>query len=166
MKNSYYYLIASLPMLHFGMRPPLSYSDFLEECAHKLSPDDMGSLKEDKVSLLKKWKIFDISLRNELVRTRAFKRGKDPNRYLRGSVGIDPFIAPLAHWAANQDSPMETEIYLDKIRWEKIEEIKTGHYFDMGYIAAYGLQLQILERWDRINSGDGAKVLEGLTGKI
>lgn len=153
-------------MLHFGMRPPFSYSDFLEECANKLSPDDMDLLKEDKAPLLKKWNIFDTSLRNELVRTRALKRGKDPGRYLRGSVGIDPFIAPLAHWTVNQDSPMETEMHLDKIRWEKIEEIKIGHYFDMEYIAAYGLQLRILERWDGINSGDGMKILEGLTEKI
>ncbi len=153
-------------MLQFGMKPPISYSDFLEQCAQQLSQDEMDALKEDKSLLLKKWKIFDISLRNELVRTRAVKKGKDPNNYLRGSGGIDPFIAPLAHWAANQDSPMEAEKYLDKIRWEKIEEIKSGHYFDMEYLAAYGLQLQILERWDRINSGDGMKILEGLTEKI
>ncbi|MCX5692498.1 MAG: DUF2764 family protein [Candidatus Omnitrophica bacterium] len=165
MKNSYYYLIASLPMLHFGMKPAFSYSDFLEECGRQLSQDEMGALKEDKNPLLKKWKIFDTGLRNELARTRAVKKGKDPNSYLRGSEGIDPFIAPLAHWAVNQHSPMDAEMYLDKIRWEKIEEIKSGHYFDTEYLAAYGLQLQILERWDRINSGDGMKILEGLTGK-
>ena len=55
---------------------------------------------------------------------------------------------------------------MDKIRWEKIEEFKAGHYFDMEYLAAYDLQLQMLERWDRINSGDGMKILEGLTEKI
>jgi len=165
-KNNYYYLIAGLPMLQFGMKPPISYSDFLEECAQGLSQDEISALKEDKIFLLKKWKNFDKVLRNELVRTRAVKKGKDPNNYLRASEGIDPFIAPLAHWAANQDSPMEAEKHLDKIRWEKIEEFKSGHYFDMEYLAAYGLQLQILERWDRINSGDGMKILEGLTEKI
>lgn len=153
-------------MLQFGMKPPLSYSNFLEQCAQELSPRETEELKEERIPLLKKWKIFDISLRNELVRTRAVKKGKDPNNYLRASDGIDPFIAPLAHWAVNQDSPMDAERYLDRIRWEKIEEIKTGHYFDTEYLAAYGLQLQILERWDRINSGDGMKILEGLTEKI
>ena len=87
-------------------------------------------------------------------------------KYLRGSAGFDPFIAPLVHWAMNQDSPMDGELYLDKIRWEKMEEIKTGHYFDIEYLAAYGLQLKILERWARINTTDGSKVLENLTGKI
>jgi len=166
MRNNYYYLIAGLSMLQFGMKPPISYQDFLEECARALSRDDADALKEGKVSLLKKWGDFDKALRNELVRTRAVKTGKDPDNYLRTNEGIDPFIAPLAHWAVNHDSPMEAEKYMDKIRWEKIEELKAGHYFDMEYLAAYGLQLQILERWDRIDSGDGMKILEGLTEKI
>lgn len=155
MKNSYYYIIASLPMLHFGMKPPFSYPDFL-------SLWEPGSHSD----LLKEWERFNKSLANELVRTRAVKRGKDPNKYLRDSDGLDPFIAPLAHWATNQDSPMEAELYLDKIKWEKIEELKAGHYFDIEYLIAYGLQLQILERWDKINSGDGVEILERLAGKI
>jgi len=176
MKKSYYYIIASLPMLHFGMKPPLSYPDFLEACSHELNKNDIDILAElsiepsadtdDKLPFLKEWKIFNRSLGNELVKTRAAKKGKDPNRYLRGDNGIDPFIAPLTHWAVNQDSPMEAELYLDRVRWDKVEEIKTGHYFDMEYLAAYGLQLKILERWHRINSVDGVKVLEGLTEKI
>ncbi len=174
MKNSYYYIVASLPMLHFGMKPPLSYPDFLGSCASELNQDDMDILREpdshresgSRSVLLKEWENFNRSLMNELVRTRAVKKGKDPNKYLRGDSGVDPFIAPLTHWAVNQDSPMEAELYLDRARWDKIEEIKTGHYFDLEYLIAYGLQLKILERWNRINSADGVKVLEGLAEKI
>lgn len=153
-------------MLQFGMKPPLSYSDFLEKCGEELSRNEMDALKNGELPLLKQWNIFDRNLKNELVRTRAAKMGKDPARYLRDSEAVNPFIAPLAHWAVNQDSPMEAEIHLDKIRWEKIEEIKTGHYFDIEHLLAYSLQLQILERWDKINSGDGMKILEGLAGRI
>jgi Protein of unknown function (DUF2764) len=175
MKNFYYYLVASLPMLQFGMKPPFSYPGFLEACSSELNQDDRDILANISITLwesdsysdvLKEWKKFDRSLKNELVRTRAVKRGKDPNKYLCGSDSPDPFIAPLAHWATNQDSPMEAELYLDKIRWGKIEEIKTGHYFDMECLVAYGLQLRILERWDRINSGDSMNILERLAGKI
>jgi len=165
MKNNYYYLVAGLPMLRFGMRPPLSYDDFIEKCEEALSRSEMDALKSGGLLFLKQWNIFDRGLRNELVRVRAAKRGKDPARYLRDSESADPFIAPLAHWAANQDSPMEAESYLDKIKWEKIEEFKAGHYFDIEYLAAYGLELRILERWDKISSGDGMKVVERLAGK-
>jgi len=163
-------------MLHFGMKSPFSYSDFLETCSPELDRDDTDMLAklsiklsldiDDKLPLLKEWKRFNRSLGNELARVRAVKKLKDPNKYLRGEDGLDPFIAPLAHWAVNQSSPVEAELYLDKIRWEKIEEIKTGHYFDIEYLASYALQLQILERWHRINSRDGMKILEGLAGKI
>lgn len=163
-------------MLHFGMKPPISYLDFLGACSSELNQDDINILEElsmepsvdteNKLPLLREWKTFNRSLGNELVRIRAVKKGKDPNKYLRGENTSDLFIVPLAHWAVNQDSPMEAELYLDRARWEKIEEIKTGHYFDMEHLIAYGIQLKILERWHRINSLDGSKVLEGLTGKI
>lgn len=174
MKNNYYYLVASLPMLHFGMKPPISFSDFLEACASELNQEDIGILSNLSIEpsnlweqdshnfLLKEWQRFNNRLANELVRTRAVKRGKDPSKYLRGKEGIDPFIAPLAHWAVNQDSPVEAETYLDSIKWEKIEELKKGHYFDMEYLIAYGLQLRILERWQRINSDKGSETLKGL----
>jgi hypothetical protein len=176
MKNSYYYLIASLPMLQFEMKLPFYFESFLEKCRSELRQNDINILArasiepsidiDDRLPLLREWKSFNRSLRNELARTRAVKKGKDPDKYLRGNGGVDPFIAPLVHWAVNQDSPMEAELYLDKIRWEKIEELKTGHYFDIEYLTAYGLQIKILERWHRVNSGEGAKVLERLTGKI
>ena len=163
-------------MLQFGMKPPFTYSDFLEKCGLELGKEDRDILKrasmkpsedaEDKLPLLEEWKTFDRNLRNELVKIRADKKGKDQAGYLRGSAGFDPFIAPLAHWAMNQDSPMDGELYLDKVRWEKMEEIKTGHYFDIEYLTVYCLQLQILERWNRINSGDGMKALERMAGKI
>ncbi len=163
-------------MLQFGAKAPFSHSDFIERCESELYQDDMDIIKgesiepaveiEGRLPLLRDWRIFERGIRNELARTRAVKKGKDPNKYLRHSSSIDPFIAPLAHWAINQDSPMETELYLDRIRWEKIEELKFGHYFDIEYLAAYCLQLQILERWDRINSGAGMEVLEGLVKNI
>lgn len=155
-------------MLHFGMKPPLSYADFLDSCASELTQSGMDILRETDYNnnFLKEWESFNRGLNNELVRTRAAKKGKDPNKYLREDSGMNPFIAPLAHWSVNQDSPMEAELYLDRVRWDKIEEIKTGHYFDIEYLLAYGLQLRILERWHRINSADGVKVLETLTGKI
>lgn len=153
-------------MLQFGMKPPLSHKDFLEECRRQLSAGDMANLEKNTVGLSKEWNIFDISLRNELVRLRSAKKGKNPDNYLRGTKETNPFTEPMAHWAVNQDSPMDAEKYLDKIRWEKIEDIKRGHYFDTDYLAAYGIQLRILERWDRIDSGGGMKILEELTGKI
>ena len=159
-------------MLEFGMKPPISYNTFLERSKEQLIPVDMAIIERasigpyedinDNSPVLREWKRFDTLLRNELVRSRAAKKHKDPSQYIRGGFSQDPFIAPFSHWAINQDSPLEAELYLDKIRWERLEELKGLHYFDIEYLVTYCLQLQILERWHRINSGDGMQVLERL----
>ena len=59
--------------------------------------------------------------------------------------------------------PLEAELYLDRIRWEKLEELEKNHYFDITYLVAYALKLQILERWDRINSIGGDEAMQKLT---
>ncbi len=172
----YYYFAASLPYLESGMRAPVSYENFLSLAAEQLKSSDSKTIEraktgpcddpDDPVPLLKAWKSFDMSCRNEMARIRAAKKSQDPARYIRGENYPDPFTAGFAHWAAGQANPLEAEMYLDRIRWEKIEELEKGHYFDIGYLIAYALKLQILERWDRINSTGGDEavqiLLEGL----
>lgn len=161
----YYYFAASLPYLEFGMRAPVSYERFLSLAAEQLEGPDRRTIQraktgpcddpDDPVPVLKEWKNFDVSLRNELARTRAAKKSRDPAQYIRGENYPDPFTAGFARWAAGQANPLEAEIYLDRIRWGKIEELEKGHYFDIGHLIAYALKLQILQRWDRINSVGG-----------
>ncbi len=168
--REYYYFIASLPMLEFAMKIPFFYGDFLIRCREQLNSADMGIIErvkkgpfedtEDPSPTFKQWKMFDRTLRNEITRYRAIRKTKDPVQYIRGENYLDPFVSGFAHWAVNQDSLIEAELYLDRLRWERIEELEKGHYFDIDYLVAYALKLQILERWQRINSSDGMQVLQ------
>lgn len=160
--KEYYYLVSSLPMLEFGMKMPFPYSDFLKTCQEQLSTHDMETIKSASSS--RGWKIFDTTLRNELARARASKREKDPTRYIRGEYS-DPYIAGPVQKIINQDSLIEAEMTLDRMRWEKIEELEKGHYFDISYLITYALKLQLLERWEQINSEGGIEILEGLLEK-
>lgn len=167
MKNYYYYLIASLPMLQLGMKPPFSHKEFLKKCRGLVSDGDMGFIEkeiEDRSAVLKEWNRFDKCLRNELVKYRAVKRQKDPEYYINKEVSFDPFIAALSHLAVKEDSPLDAELYLDRVRWDKLDELEIGHYFDIDYLVIYGLKIKILERWFRINSGSGMDVLEDMLG--
>lgn len=169
--REYYYLVSSLPMLEFGAKAPLSYEDFLSVCRQELDPSDMKIMErttiepsediEDSLSTLREWKRFETFLRNELVFHRASKRSKDPYRYTRSEDCRSPFLTPSAHWAVNQDSPFEAERFLDQLRWEKIEELSKGHYFDIDYLVSYSLKLQILGRWQTINSSNGMHLIFG-----
>ena len=168
--RQYYYLVSSLAMLEFGTKPPISYGDFLRRCEEQLSTSHMKVIErttilpcediKDLSLTLKEWRRFDTSLRNELARFRASKKSKDPVKYIRGEDSPDPFVSGLAHWAVSQDSPLEAELYLDRIRWDKIEELQKGHYFDIDYLILYALKLQILKRWQGIRSGSGREVLK------
>ena len=170
--REYYYLIASLPMLEFGAKPPMSYVDFLKRCRGQLCSDDMriiGKVKTgpeeergESCGVLKEWNDFEIALRNEITKQRALRLTKDPLKYIRGEDYSNPFESVFAHWAVSQDSPMGAELYLDRVRWEKIEEFSKGHYFDIGFLITYALKLQILERWQNINKEGGAKVLQDM----
>ena len=170
--SEYYYLVASLPLLEFGMKMPILYEDFLSRCKDELSPKDLDIIKrakirpaediEDASLTLRQWKRFEATFRNELAGHRASKRSKDASRYIRGEGYKDPFLAIKAHWAVNEESPLEAERFLDRLRWEKIEELERTHYFDIDYLVAYALKLEILERWQNINSEGGMQVLQGL----
>ena len=170
--REYYYLIASLPMLEFGAKPPMSYVDFLKRCRGQLCSDDMRIIGKVKTGpseaagesrgVLKEWKDFDIALRNEIAKQRALKLTRDPLKYIRGEDYSNPFESVFAHWAVSQDSPIRAELYLDRVRWEKIEEFSKGHYFDIGFLIGYALKLQILERWQNINKESGAEILQDM----
>lgn len=175
MKSAYYYLIASLPMLDFNLGVPLTYQGFLTRCEEQLSAYDLEIIKRTKItpsettkdscSILQIWKEFDTVLRNELVRMRATKTGKDVLRYIHGEDEHNPFVAHFAHIIFNQTSPLEAEKQFDLTRWEKIEELKMGHFFDIEFLVCFALQLQILERWNKINQEKGTQILEELVEK-
>jgi len=48
---------------------------------------------------------------------------------------------------------------LDEIRWKALDELATGHYFDLEFLVTYTLKLRILERWEKIHSADGTTLL-------
>jgi len=175
MSSDYYYLVASLPMLDFSLSPAITYEDFSRRSREQLLDCDMRIIEQATIepsgdtqaarAILREWKQFDLTLRNELVKMRVAKKAKDSLDYIRGEYYPNPFIAHFAHLIFNQSSPLEAEKMFDRIRWDKIEELKLSHFFDIDYLICYSLELQILERWKKIKQEDGEKILEELVGQ-
>ena len=171
MQNLYPYLIASLPMLHGGMKPPFSSEIFLEKCREFIPEKDFKSLcqlpKTEEVvlgeihhPLIKEWMRFDTHLRNELVKIRASHKHIDPAKYLRPDGYAGPGITHLALEAYRNTSLIEAERFLDQQRWKVLEEHQTGHYFDLEFLIVYAYKLRLLERWERIRLADEEALLE------
>ena len=169
----YTYLISSLPFLKFNEDPPFSFEKFLDICKEFVREDELELLKSLKnlklpdkkikgVDTFKKWLDFEYSLRNELVSLRALRKHIDPNKYLRESSLISLDIQFTALASIRSPSILEAELILDRARWNKLEELSLGHFFDIDFLVIYGLKLLILERWQNFRKTDKYKIFKEL----
>jgi hypothetical protein len=169
MSTSYYYFAASLPNLQFGMKPPMSCEDFLEDCQRLLSEQDFSdvfkAIKTDprtEVSneLLQECKGFEHNFCNEIAWLRASRSHKNPLEHIRGERTLEPSIINMLTQASKIENLFEIEMFIDKIKWDMLDELVQGHHFDLEFIIVYGLKLKILERYQEIQSPKGNETLE------
>jgi hypothetical protein len=173
MSAFYVYLISSLPMLHFGMRPPFSWENFLEHCQRLIPEKDYALLKnlpglQQYVSYsgaqetIIRWVAFDTALRNELVKIRASRKHIEPEKYLRPLDYTSPAFTQAAMSAQRNPAPQEAGRFLDQERWDFLEELSFGHYFDLDFLILYAYKLKILWRWEEFRRADKEALLEGV----
>jgi len=157
-------------MLHFGMKPPFSFERFLELCRPftpekdyqliRTLPQPEQYLETGEINpVIQRWIAFDTVLRNELVRVRATKKHIDPATHLRPAGYGSPSLTPVVLAAAMQTSILDAEEILDETRWKALEELATGHYFDLDFLITYTCRLLILQRWENIRSAEGKTLL-------
>jgi len=158
-------------MLHFGMKPPFSFERFLEVCRPFIPEKEFQLLrtlpqpeqyfeKGKRHRIIQKWIEFDVALRNELVKIRATRRHSEPATYLRPDGYSGSSLAPAVMAANIHTSVLDAEKTLDETRWKVLEELATGHYFDLDFLITYAYKLLILQRWENIRSADGMILLE------
>ncbi len=153
--GQFYYTVASLPMLSYDEPSGLKVADYMADCRKWLKPVEWEMLssavlnpdtvKASISSVAEEFMIWEISLRNELVLLRAAAMGLEADNFIVKSERY-PETASLAAHAFKQESPMDAEDALNRGRWQFLENLKVGHFFDLEYLILYSLQLQILER--------------------
>jgi hypothetical protein len=154
--SKYYYLAAQMPLLKFGQQTYITRESFLAEARKWLTDRDFLCLSGADInnfrpcntdtSFLREYKNFEQTLRQELAILR--KGGK-----LKSDILSEDILSV---------NPLEAEIKLLQIRWEFIEEKQAGHYFDIDFIVAYFLKIQILERVLTFNKEKGKEVFARL----
>jgi len=161
----YTYLISSLPTLSFSNKMPFSLEEFFVKCRNLIPESERqllsGTCCKDTYSsdvaaidTLKKWVNFEAALRNELVRSRAARKKIDPLKFIHLPDYPQAYISHVALAAYRSTSILEAEKILDQARWDFLESLSFGHYFDFDYLIIYTLKLKILERWEKIQKAD------------
>jgi hypothetical protein len=172
MPSYYVYLLSSLPVLSFGVKPPFSFDRLISSCEALIPEEDIEMLKAVvmpegahcaaiKNQTFAKWRSFDTMLRNELVQIRASRKKEDPAKYIRqDGCPASSYAAHLAINAYRKPSIIESEKTLDLDRWKELDELAIGHYFDLDALIVYALKLLIIEKWEKIRAADNKRLLE------
>jgi hypothetical protein len=176
----YWYFAATLPGFLFGAQPPFSEAEFLERCRHSLEPDDFdeidscrdrllapGEPSATRSAFLGQFMVWERAFRRQLALLRAQAAGKDVSRYLTtpSSVGdptqalaqtdlIQTAVQAAADCFASAD-PYQAELAVEKERWSAAERFSTFASFDIDFIAAYRIKLNIVCRLARLERAAG-----------
>ena len=161
MINKYYYLVASLPYLEFAKALPITRDEFLSQSSKWLSPSDFLMLsnidikdfkiRTDDPGILKEWKLFDLTLREELAEVRRVKKSSLHTK-IPDSVK-DIFEEP---------NPLFMERQIQKDMWDFLDEKEFGYHFDINVLIVYHLKLQVLERMATFNKEKGEAIFSEL----
>jgi len=163
----YTYLISSLPTLELADGLPFSLEEFLLKCEGLIPEEKIVTLrrisssegaleisKTARIETLKNWLDFEINLRNELARARAGRKKLGPEEFIRQPDNPQAHIIHTALSAYRNTSILDAEKFLDQERWNFLDFLSFGHYFDFDFLLIYVLKLKILERWVRIQKAD------------
>lgn len=152
-------------MLSFDCELPFSLEDFFAKCEGLIPETEIEflrntcykegySLNPAATGTLGKWAKFEIALRNELARVRARHKKVDVLKFIRLPDDPEADISRAARVAYISSSILEAEKVLDQARWDALESLSFGHYFDFDFLLIYLLKLKILERWNKVQAAD------------
>jgi hypothetical protein len=167
---AYYSLVASLPTLQIGDEPPFSTEEYIENCAQWVSEREEQILRRVLLAppdiatcpLCQAWHNIETQLRNAAARQRAQKLGIDASEFIQPHDGFSGTIEALVSDAFTHSDPIELEQALDRARWQLAEELIGEDPFSFGKVLAYGIQLKIAERWNRMDPSLGKEKLEAV----
>ncbi len=174
MAANYYYFAGSLPYLRLGVDPPLSSAEFLERAREHVTGGEWAALaavglepRDSSCCVVEaRWHAFETCVRNALVRVRAHRLKRDAHSFLRPETEAFGFLEAQVQEAFAHD-PLRLEEQLDGLRWQRLDDLAVGHYFDFEALLIYRLKLLLLEKRAGLDPAAGRRELERcLTEKL
>ena len=170
MAQEFIYFAGSLPTLVFGEKPAVSLAAFDEDAARLLDAGSAGKLcrvvlytqeADGLPRAAQKFYDWENALRNSWLDVRKKFRA-DAVDFKQGDPDFYSEIAPALNQAAMTADLMEAEKIIDRLRWNQLDNLASGHYFDMDFLAIYRIKLQILAKYEIRTVENGNQVLEAV----
>jgi len=160
----YYYFVATLPALALGAPPPMSTDAFDALCGEYLDESDLNGLRELRAGFdgaprhpfAREWDAAETCLRNAVAHSRAARLKRDATPCLRPQAAVDVFVEHGVQEAFMRPDPLERELALDRLRWQRAEELAGLDPFAGRAVLAYRVRLGLVERWDAMSEARGA----------
>ena len=175
MARNYYYLAGSLPMAVFGEKLPMTPEALDETVARLADPADHALFR--KVALRPtaetlalpgaagKFAEWENALRNAWLEFRRKER-PDAGDFKRNYPDFFAEIGPGLAQAANAANPLDAEMILDRMRWNRLDELEAGHAFDFDRVCICKLKLLILAKYACRTPEAGQAALDGIVGRL
>ncbi|WP_308559499.1 DUF2764 family protein [uncultured Porphyromonas sp.] len=140
-------------------------------------------LIHQKNRFVAEWAEFNLNIKNILAAYTSRQLGFDPKEYiigggtlqhhLRTSQAADfsiteelfPQIQQLVNISREEDIARREQL-IDRLRWDWLEEQTFFKPFDIEYLLAYYLELEILERWVSLNEETGEQVFRQIVSQL
>ncbi|MCL2764434.1 MAG: DUF2764 domain-containing protein [Treponema sp.] len=156
--------MAQLPYLVYDQKPPMSSGEFKTLAQLHMSKNDADLLniimldssgkKNSGCKFIDNWNNWERELRLNLAKQRIIKLKKE-NIKIPEPSDYHTDVTAIAVKAADEHSPLEGEIIIDKARWSAIDNLVGNDYFSRNNVYAYYLKLLILERREAFNAERG-----------
>ena len=163
-----------MPYLVYGQTVPMSSAEFRDLARGKMSSAEAAildyctldpgfSAPPTHSAFINHWREWERALRLNLGKNRAQK-------LKRGEAADAPEHPADAVTAAKNalalDSPLDAEIFLDKARWDAIDNFQGINTFSEDAIYAYLLKLLLMERRTAFNHDEGFTEYKALYAAI
>ncbi|MEG0467464.1 MAG: DUF2764 family protein [Mucinivorans sp.] len=135
----------------------------VEDIERALLLDFYRQCESSKVVFLSRWALADRSIRNTIA----------GSEYAIGQELVDvkeQSWFPALQAVISTTDFVEREHKMDALRWDLVDELTEGHYFDIDTVLGYIVCLNILQRWAYLNKEFGRtrfdKIVKSFTEKI
>lgn len=169
--KEHWYLVASLPMLRLGEKPPMDAAAFRAACAGHLSDREMEAVEavldncEPPAGAASNLWNHEVQLRDAIVRMRAKSRGTDAARFLRPHEGFSVSIEKMVTDAFTRPNPLEQQLELDRARWALADELALTDPFGLPGVLAFAVKVRLAAHWAGLDEAAGQANVEELIEK-